>query len=327
MRFSIVIPIYKAEKYLVECVESILGQTFTDFELILVDDGSPDSCPNICDRYASADSRIKVIHQKNAGQAAARNAGVNISRGDYLMFLDSDDYYATNDVLLRVNKKTESSHADVILFGYKKLYESDASFGSEVAGFPDFSEKSFPSNVIMSLLQNDIYDGCAWTKAVKRSLIVDNAISFRPGMISEDSDWYLNVMSHATSYDCIKEVFVIYRQHANSVSHKVKLNALADNLWIQEAWKIKIAEIQMSEELRLSLFSVLAMYYANLLVLYSLYPKSQSEPYFKRTSECRDILRYSITKRSKVLKVFVSIFGLRATILMLRVLNRLIKRH
>lgn len=327
MRFSIIIPIYKAEKYLVECVESILGQTYADFELILIDDGSPDTCPALCDKYASADSRIKVIHQKNAGQAVARNAGVDIASGDYLMFLDSDDYYATKYVLGLVNEKIESSSADVILFGYKKFYESDGSFGAEVTNFPEFTVNSSPSDVIMSLLLNNIYDGCAWTKAIKRSLIVENSISFRPGMISEDSDWYLNVMSHACSYECIKEVFVIYRQHANSVSHKVKLNALDDNLWIQETWKAKILKMSMTEELRLALLSVLAVYFANLLVLYALYPRSLSEPYFVRTKKCREILRYSITKRAKVMKIVVAIFGLRLTILMLRVLNKIMKRH
>lgn len=282
MRFSIIIPIYNAEKYLVECVDSVLCQTYTNFELILVDDGSPDSCPFICDKYASDDSRVKVVHQKNAGQAAARNAGVDISQGDYLMFLDSDDYYATKDVLKQVNEKVESSSADVVLFGYKKLYESDGSFGSAVTNFPEFTDKSSPSDVVISLLQNDIYDGCAWTKAIKRTLIVDNAIRFRPGMISEDSDWYLNVMSHACSYDCIKEVFVIYRQHADSVSHKVNLNALVDNLWIQETWKTKIQRMPMSGELRHALLSVLSMYFANLLILYSSYPRSLSSPYFVR---------------------------------------------
>lgn len=327
MRFSVIIPIYKAEKFLVECIESILGQTYTDFELILVDDGSPDTCPDICDRYASVDSRIRVVHQKNAGQAVARNTGVDIARGDYLMFLDSDDYYATKYVLGKVNEKIESSSADVILFGYKKCYESDGSFGLDVASFPEFTVNTSPSDVIMLLLQNNIYDGCAWTKAIKRSLIVENSISFRPGMISEDSDWYLNVMSHACSYDCIKEVFVIYRQHANSVSHKVKLNALDDNLWIQETWKPEILKMPMTEELRLALLSVLAAYYANLLVLYAVYPKRQAEPYFVRTSKCREILRYSITKRAKVMKIVVSIFGVRLTLLMLRVLIRIMKRY
>lgn len=327
MRFSIIIPIYNAEKYLVECVDSVLCQTYTNFELILVDDGSLDSCPFICDKYASDDSRVKVVHQKNAGQAAARNAGVAISQGDYLMFLDSDDYYATKDVLKQVNEKVESSSADVVLFGYKKLYESDGSFGSAVTNFPEFTDKSSPSDVVISLLQNDIYDGSAWTKAIKRTLIVDNAIRFRPGMISEDSDWYLNVMSHACSYDCIKEVFVIYRQHADSVSHKVNLNALVDNLWIQETWKTKIQRMPMSGELRHALLSVLSMYFANLLILYSSYPRSLSSPYFVRTRECIGILHYSITKRAKIMKIVISILGLRMTILMLRVLNRLIKRY
>ena len=327
MMFSIVVPIFKAEKYLVECIDSILGQTYRDFEIILVDDGSPDRCPSICDEYASVDSRIKVIHQKNAGQAAARNTGVGISRGDYLLFLDSDDYYSSNTVFEQLQQKVGASSADVILFGYKKLYESDGSFGADVDNFPELSVETSPANVIKSLLQSDIYDGCAWTKAIKRSLIVDNAISFRPGMISEDSDWYLNVMTHARSYECIKEAFVVYRQHADSVSHNIKLKALEDNLWIQETWKEKIVQASHTDGLDITLRSVLAMYYANLLILYSFYPMSQSKPYFARTRDCRSILRYSITKRAKILNIVVSILGLRITLLLLRVASKLIKRH
>lgn len=89
---SVIVPVYKVERYLRECVDSILMQTFTDFELILVDDGSPDRCPQICDEYAARDSRVKVIHQANGGLSAARNAGIEIAQGEYLTFIDSDDY-------------------------------------------------------------------------------------------------------------------------------------------------------------------------------------------------------------------------------------------
>ena len=92
MKFSVIIPIYKVEKYLPECVESVLKQTYTDFEVLLVDDGSPDSCPQICDDYASKDSRVKVIHKPNGGQADARNVGLEKASGDYVCYVDSDDY-------------------------------------------------------------------------------------------------------------------------------------------------------------------------------------------------------------------------------------------
>lgn len=89
---SVIVPIYGVEKYLEECIESILGQTYTELEVILIDDGSPDRCGAICDRYAQADSRIIVIHQKNGGAAAARNAGLRIASGEYIAFVDGDDY-------------------------------------------------------------------------------------------------------------------------------------------------------------------------------------------------------------------------------------------
>ena len=89
---SVIIPIYRAEKYLNECVDSVLAQTYRDLEIILVDDGSPDNCGAICDDYAAKDSRVKVIHKENGGPSDARNAGLAIAHGEYIYFLDSDDY-------------------------------------------------------------------------------------------------------------------------------------------------------------------------------------------------------------------------------------------
>ena len=90
-RLSIIVPVYKVEKYIHKCVDSILNQTFTDYELILVDDGSPDNCGKICDEYAKKDSRVKVIHKKNGGQSSARNKGLDHAKGNYISFIDSDD--------------------------------------------------------------------------------------------------------------------------------------------------------------------------------------------------------------------------------------------
>ena len=90
---SVIVPVYKAEAYLHACIDSILSQTVSDFELILVDDGSPDNCPALCDAWAKKDARIKVIHRENGGLAAARNTGLQAAQGDWLLFLDSDDYW------------------------------------------------------------------------------------------------------------------------------------------------------------------------------------------------------------------------------------------
>ena len=96
MKFSVVVPIYNVEKYLNKCVESILNQTYKDFELILVDDGSPDHCPEICDEYAERDARVRVIHKENEGLVAARNTGIKEAKGEYICYVDGDDWIANN---------------------------------------------------------------------------------------------------------------------------------------------------------------------------------------------------------------------------------------
>ena len=113
---SIIVPVYKVEKYLSKCVESILSQTFVDFELILVDDGSPDRCGEICDKYALKDKRIKVIHKENGGLSDARNAGIQVAQGEYLAFVDSDDYIEPQ-LVENCLARARDMEAPVVLYG------------------------------------------------------------------------------------------------------------------------------------------------------------------------------------------------------------------
>lgn len=110
---SIIVPVYKVEPYLNKCVDSILAQTFTDFECILVDDGSPDSCGKICDEYVQKDSRVKVIHQENQGLSAARNSGLDMASGAWIVFVDSDDWIEPDavEVLYRAALQNDADMA------------------------------------------------------------------------------------------------------------------------------------------------------------------------------------------------------------------------
>lgn len=123
---SIIVPVYKVENYLPKCIDSILAQTFTDFELILVDDGSPDDCPALCDAAAEKDARVRVIHQKNGGLSAARNAGLDAARGAWIGFVDSDDYIAPEmyEVLYQA---VQSTGADLALCDYAEVDEAGTS--------------------------------------------------------------------------------------------------------------------------------------------------------------------------------------------------------
>ena len=112
MKFSIIIPCYKVEQYLHQCVDSVLAQTFDDYEVILVDDGSPDGSPAICDEYSKKSNKVKVIHKLNGGLSDARNVGLKEASGDYIVFLDSDDWWCDNNALMKTADRLESSHAD-----------------------------------------------------------------------------------------------------------------------------------------------------------------------------------------------------------------------
>ena len=113
--FSVIIPVYKAESWLRECVDSVLGQTFRDLELILVDDGSPDGCPAVCDEYARADNRVRVIHQTNSGVAAARNNGLDAALGEMAVFMDSDDYWCRPTMLEEIRQICQAApETDVV---------------------------------------------------------------------------------------------------------------------------------------------------------------------------------------------------------------------
>ena len=120
---SIIVPVYKVEKFLPKCIESVLNQTYTDFELILVDDGSPDKSPEICDKYAELDKRVVVIHQKNAGVSAARNAGLENAKGEYIGFVDPDDWIAPK-MYEQMIFAMEGSNADLAICGYD-YYDED----------------------------------------------------------------------------------------------------------------------------------------------------------------------------------------------------------
>lgn len=123
IRFSIIVPIYKVERYLKTCIDSILTQTFSDFEVILVDDGSPDLCGKICNDYAENDLRIKVLHKANGGLSSARNAGLDIAIGEYIIFIDSDDFWDDNTALENINKNLTETKADLLIFPAKRYYE------------------------------------------------------------------------------------------------------------------------------------------------------------------------------------------------------------
>lgn len=168
-RISVIVPVYNVEKYICRCIDSVLAQTFPDFELILVDDGSADSCPRICDEYAARDKRIRVIHQDNCGVSAARNTGIETSSGEYITFIDSDDYI-DSAFFLNAVRTIHEKKADVYLAGHKEV--KNQGVVREIAIAEDFCstmDELSECQVIELLAKNYIASSCG--KLISRQLV------------------------------------------------------------------------------------------------------------------------------------------------------------
>lgn len=232
IKFSIIIPVYNVQVYLEQCIKSVLDQTYKDYELILIDDGSTDQSGVLCDAYGEKDSRIRVIHQNNGGLSAARNRGIQMAAGDYIIFLDSDDYWKDKDVLEKIYHRLRATNSDVLSFNYMK-------FQDNVFETPYFSQTGdMPANVkendaLNYLVQQNLWIACAWNKAIKRKLFAENNLKFQVGITSEDIDWCLRLAMKAKSFDYIDDVVVCYRQRATSISNSVtaeKIDMLLNNI-------------------------------------------------------------------------------------------------
>lgn len=220
LSFSIIIPVYRVEQYLDQCVQSVVAQTYREFEVILVDDGSPDNSSALCDRWAEKDSRIRVIHQENQGLSGARNTGIQAASGDYLMFLDSDDWWSGETVLQTVAERLEKTGADVLSFNYQKIYGSKR----ETPYFGDLADA--PENLkgkasLKYMIDKGLWISCAWNKVIRHQITENNELLFRPGISSEDMDWTLRLSLYAQNFDYIGFVAVLYRQRKSSISHTV----------------------------------------------------------------------------------------------------------
>lgn len=220
--FSIIIPVYKVEKYLNQCVDSVLSQTFKDYEIILVDDGSPDNSPLMCDEYSDSNSNVKVIHKSNGGLSSARNEGLNIAKGKYVIFLDSDDYWDDCYCLEKLNNELKNEEIDIIIFGMKKYYQTDNKFGGE--RIPKALDKDVSSNdkTVHILMQNNEYMACAWDKVIKRSLIEKSSLRFVVGQFSEDIELCAKLLLLNPVIKTVPECFYVYRkQNSNSITNNI----------------------------------------------------------------------------------------------------------
>lgn len=225
-KVSIIVPIYNVEKYLDHCMQSLLNQTLNDIEIIMVDDESPDSCPKLCDEYAKRDSRIKVIHKKNGGLGYARNSGLDIATGEYVAFVDSDDFVdkAIYQILYDCASK---NNADIVYCGYY-LYDKNKikkiKYTNKNININDHKRcVSFLENIIGAdyFQKEDIHVSCSVWKAIyKRSILNKNNIRFcsEREFISEDIIFHIDLIKYINNIVILPHCLYYYCLNENSLT-------------------------------------------------------------------------------------------------------------
>lgn len=228
-KVSIVVPIYNVEKYVDRCIESIINQTYSNLEIILVDDGSPDSCPQKCESWAKKDTRIKVIHKKNEGLGMARNTGIDNATGEYIYFVDSDDYIALNTIE-KCYTFSKEKNTDVVTFGYSKVWKNGKigkpnipSMSKQIFEGTDVQNEFLP-NLIAPDVQNGIYSNL-WMSACalfcKLKVIQDAKWKFASEreVISEDIYSIMELYYYIKKVGVIEESFYYYCENEVSLTH------------------------------------------------------------------------------------------------------------
>jgi len=234
--FSIIIPVYNIESYLENCLESILNQNINNFEIILVNDGSTDSSKIICDNYAKCNSNISVIHQKNSGASIARNNGLKIAKGKYILFIDSDDFIEPES-LNKIIKYTDNN-VDIIFLDAYKYFNNKSIKKMDT----DFCTEKLKTNNKDILLDNisrmNKFSGSACSKAIRREFLLDNNILFENNITMEDIDWNLKILTKINTSDYYSGKYYYYRQNRkNSITNSINENTFKSGIKIIKKWQ------------------------------------------------------------------------------------------
>lgn len=233
-KISVIIPVYKVERFIHACVDSVLQQTYENLEVILVDDGSPDQCPQICDRYEKEDTRVRVIHQENQGLSGARNTGTAVATGEYILYLDSDDFLK-NDYCETVMQAALDSGADIVVGEIRTVDE-----GGKQIPVDDYQISKRQvldrKEAMRRLIDPTDIRGYAWGKLYRRTIMEE--IEYPVGKVYEDRYTVPKYFDHSEKICLCPGAVCFYRMTGSSITHQVNAKNLYDLLdaekWLTE---------------------------------------------------------------------------------------------
>lgn len=312
LMISVIVPVYNVEDYLKECIDSILSQEYEETEIILVDDGSQDKSGDICDAYAARYDNVQVVHQKNAGLAAARNVGIRHAKGDYLLFVDSDDYIAKGALkeIIRESISTERK-PDVVFLELKNVFPD----GTEKFGGEKYDKRMINNQpkekVLRHLSQIGKFPGSSCNKMVRRGLITDHSIFFPEGLLAEDIDWILQLLEAAESFSyCDVDYYAYRKKREGSITNTAGIKTVKSLLEILEKWFKKNDGTNLYQD---SFNAFLAYEYMVMLCTYGTLTAEEKSDIKQKAHNYRWIMRHAKGRKEKVTAIVIPILGVELT--------------
>lgn len=313
MKLSIIVPVYNIGSYIEQCINSVRQQIFSDWEIILVDDGSTDESGLICDKFAEIDFRINVVHKENGGLSDARNVGLRKARGEYIHFLDGDDYYVSSKSLSILMSELEIfDNPDVLLFCRIDYYEDNKRKINERPYDVNFiNSAQSPTDVFTHLIYKQRFNMSACFQLLRRNFLLKNNIFFEKGLLSEDVDWSMLLWQRIKTVKATNCHAYCYRHRSSSISTTISVKTYLSYQYIFSKWTPKLT--MMSTEMSELQLAYLASLYATLLYLYYICKPKDRDQVFTLLKEMSYILSFGKTHKAKRIQKVLKIFGFRLT--------------
>lgn len=308
-KYTYIIPVYNVENYLETCIDSLLSQSFNKFEIILVDDGSSDKSSGICDSYEKKYQNVKAIHKNNGGASSARNVGLKKANTEYIIFVDSDDYWADNDGLKKIDRIISKKQPDLLCFGSKKCDEDSTNIIDARFNYPNYLNNMPSIEAFKELIKMDIFTISPPLRVYKKDFLISNKLFFLEGIRAEDIELGFRIIDSLPKYAFLDEKIYMCRRRKDSVSHSIGVDHLKEFAWIIDEY----AKYEFNPKIKEYAMSYLSYQYCILLAFLSMTKTKECKTMLKKMKKHRHLFSYKQNPKVKRINNIYKLFGYKTT--------------
>ena len=323
VKISVIVPVYNVEKWLNMCIDSILAQSYKNLEVILVNDGSTDKSKDICDSYSKKDNRVRVLNIKNSGQSVARNIGLKEAKGDYILFIDSDDYISDKAIIEKFINILDSNNYDFIYTSYCRFEDGNEEKITEILPINltnDEIKNKEGKDILVDLLNKNSFHHAPYLKVCRKEFILNNKLFFREGYYHEDAEWTFKVFYYAKKIFIDDKPWYMRRMRENSTitsrNESAICKKLCDRLIIADDL-IKFFEKENASKVIID--DLVRMYWGDLMITRGVKEKDNIKKCTKVIASTKNVLNKSSVKKYLIGNKLIKYLGAKNFINLLKI--------